>query len=165
MRTLSRPVPAVWSYTDVLAEVASTFLSSIPLPNPPITPSRPEPQWNHSKCAMTIWQDKHCGSIPSASNLILWRGKLLDERGALVGVRPVRWKLDGLFSNGPPHHLHKCVGSCLNVGTHRYDHSLIKDLQPWSRQWLSLFRPLYEKTASAWIGWWFGGSDGKWGKR
>ncbi len=109
----------------------------------------PEPQWNPSKCAMTIWQDKDRGSVPSAFNLILWRGKLLDERGALVGVRPVRWKLDGLFSNGPPHHLHKCVGSCQNLGTHRYDHSLIKDLQPWSRQWLSLFKPLYEKTVTA----------------
>ncbi len=74
--------------------------SSTPLPNPPITPSRPEPQWNQSKCAMTMWQDKHCGSVPSASNLILWRGKLLDERGALVGVRPVRWKLDGIFQMG-----------------------------------------------------------------
>ncbi len=156
MRTLSRPVPAVWSYTDVLAEVASTFLFSTPYPIPH---NPPEPQWNPSKCAMTIWQDKHRGSVPSAFNLILWRGKLLDERGALVGVRPVRWKLDGLFSNGPPHHLHKCVGSCQNLGTHRYDHSLIKDLQPWSRQWLSLFKPLYEKTVSAdwlivWRYWW-----------
>lgn len=84
-------------------------------------------------------------------------GELLDEREALVGVRPVRWKLDGLFSNGPPQHLHKCVCSCPNLGTQHPDHFLIKDLLQWSRQWLRSLRPLYESTAS---GWWFGVSDG-----